>query len=102
VGVGSITPERSSLDPTIGKYTPRAALLKATPASDLSMAREIERFEAAHPIGTKARLAFALLLYTGQRRSDVVTMGPQDIHHDVLTIDQGKTDGGEEAISKYP
>ena len=29
----------------------------------------IARFEAAHPIGAKARLAFALLLYTGQRRA---------------------------------
>src|SRR5262249_36293859 len=30
---------------------------------------EIEQFEAKHPIGSKARLAFTLLLYTGQRRS---------------------------------
>lgn len=36
---------------------------------------EIARFEAHHPIGSKARLAFALLLYTGQRRGDVVRMG---------------------------
>jgi hypothetical protein len=28
----------------------------------------IARFEATHTIGTKGRLAFALLLYTGQRR----------------------------------
>lgn len=35
---------------------------------------EIAKYEARHPIG-KARLALALLLYTGQRRSDVVTMG---------------------------
>ena len=33
---------------------------------------QIARFEAAHPVGSKARLAFALLLYTGQRRGDVV------------------------------
>lgn len=33
---------------------------------------EIAQFEARHPIGTKPRLALALLLYTGQRRSDVV------------------------------
>lgn len=38
---------------------------------------DIEQFEAAHPIGTKARLYFALLLYTGVRRSDVVKLGPQ-------------------------
>lgn len=30
---------------------------------------------ARHPIGTKARLAFDLLLYTGVRRSDVVKLG---------------------------
>jgi integrase len=35
------------------------------------------RYEARHPIGTKARLAFDLLVYTGVRRSDVVKLGPQ-------------------------
>jgi integrase len=34
-------------------------------------------YEARHPLGTKARLAFDLLLYTGVRRSDVVRFGPQ-------------------------
>lgn len=32
---------------------------------------EVEQYEARHPVGTRARLALALLLYTGQRRSDV-------------------------------
>ena len=40
---------------------------------------EIAQFEAHHPIGTKPRLALALLLYTAQRRSDVVRMGRQHI-----------------------
>jgi site-specific recombinase XerD len=40
---------------------------------------EIERFETTHPIGSRARLAFSLLLYTGQRRSDVTRMGRQHI-----------------------
>jgi integrase len=62
----------------------------------------IARFEAKHPIGTKARLAFALLLYTGQRRSDVVKIGRQHIYNDVLTIDQGKTEGGKEAHLEIP
>lgn len=62
----------------------------------------IERFENTHPIGSRARLAFALLLYTGQRRSDVVKLGPHHIHNDVLTIDQGKTEGGEEAHLEIP
>src|SRR5215469_6642469 len=40
---------------------------------------EIAQFEAHHPIGTKARLAFALLLYTAQRPGDVRQMGRQRI-----------------------
>ena len=58
---------------------------------------EIELFEIKHPVGTRARLAFALLLYTGQRRSDVVTMGRQHIRDGYLQIRQQKT-GVELAI----
>jgi integrase len=63
---------------------------------------EIARFEATHPVGSKGRLAFALLLYTGQRRGDVVQLGRQNIHNDVLIIDQGKTEGGEQAHLEIP
>lgn len=35
---------------------------------------EVEQFEACHPIGNKARLAFELMLCTAQRRSDAVRM----------------------------
>ena len=38
---------------------------------------DIEKYEARHPIGTKARLAFDLMIYLGVRRSDVVKLGPQ-------------------------
>jgi integrase len=62
----------------------------------------IETFEAAHPIGSRARLAFALALYTGQRRGDLVKMGRQHIHNGILTIDQSKTEGGEEAHLEIP
>jgi integrase len=40
---------------------------------------EITRFEFHHPVGSKARLAFALALYTGQRRGDVIRMGRQHL-----------------------
>ena len=52
---------------------------------------EIAQFEAHHSIGSKPRLALALLLYTGQRRSDVVKMGRQHIRNGVLTVKQQKT-----------
>jgi integrase len=43
---------------------------------------DVGRFEAYHPIGTKARLALDLFLYTGVRISDVVRLGPQMERHD--------------------
>jgi integrase len=52
---------------------------------------EIAAFEAKHPVGTEARLAFTLLLWTGQRRGDVVRMGRQHVQDGVLTIVQQKT-----------
>jgi|SRR5579885_558859 integrase len=52
---------------------------------------EIARFEAKYPIGTKARLAMGLMLYTAQRRSDVIKLGPQHIQGDKIVIRQQKT-----------
>jgi integrase len=52
---------------------------------------EIATFEAAHPIGTKPRLALALLIYTAQRRGDVIRMGRQHIRDGVLQVRQNKT-----------
>jgi len=52
---------------------------------------EVARFEAAHPIGSRARLALALGLYTAQRRSDVIRIGRQHIRDGVLTVRQQKT-----------
>jgi integrase len=51
---------------------------------------EVQQFEERHPVGTKARLAFALLLYTGQRRSDVIRFGKQHAKRGVLTFTQYK------------
>jgi integrase len=52
---------------------------------------EIAQFERHHPVGSRARLAFALLLYSGQRRSDVVRMGRQHISDGALFVRQQKT-----------
>jgi integrase len=52
---------------------------------------EVAQYEATHPIGSKARLAFALGLYTGQRLGDVARMGKRHIRNGEITIRQGKT-----------
>lgn len=51
---------------------------------------EVEQFEAKHAIGSKARLAMALLLYTGQRRSDVILFGKQHVRGGWLKFTQQK------------
>jgi integrase len=51
---------------------------------------EVERFQAHHPIGTRARLAIDLLLYTGQRVSDVIGFGPRSIDNGALVFTQHK------------
>lgn len=52
---------------------------------------ELRQYEARHPIGTKARLALELLLYTAQRRSDVVRLGPPNLREGRLYFTQAKT-----------
>jgi integrase len=52
---------------------------------------EIAAFEAHHLIGSKARLALALGLFTAQRRGDVIRMGRQHIRNGELTVRQSKT-----------
>ncbi|NOE32168.1 tyrosine-type recombinase/integrase [Ruegeria sp. HKCCD7318] len=51
---------------------------------------EIEKFEAKHPVGTTARLAMALALYTGQRRADIVALGRQHVRNGWLVFTQHK------------
>lgn len=79
-----------------------AELLDRNPAKDVPYLKsgsagfhswtmeEVQQFEAAHSIGSKARLAFALLFYTGQRRADVVKFGRQHLRNGYLNITQHK------------
>jgi integrase len=52
---------------------------------------QIEQYETKHLIGTTARLAFDLALYTAQRKSDVRIMGPQHIENGRIRVKQIKT-----------
>jgi integrase len=52
---------------------------------------ECDRFEARWPVGTRERLAFDLLLWTGLRRGDVVTLGRQHVRNGVAMLKTEKT-----------
>jgi integrase len=98
---------------TLTRFAVRQELRADDPARDIDYIRrkatgfhtwsegEIAAFEAHHPIGSKARLALALLLYTAQRRSDVVKMGRQHVRNGVVQVRQQKT-GAMLAIPMHP
>lgn len=69
----AIKKKLTKTDPTVGVgWIPTASEGYHTWTVD-----EVRAYEQRHPIGTKARLAMSLLLFTGVRRSDVVKLGPQ-------------------------
>jgi integrase len=79
--------ELIKVDPTAGMKAPKVKPERRRPWTDA----EIAAYEAKHRIGTKARLALALGLYTLQRRGDVVRMGRQHIRDGMLAVQQEKT-----------
>lgn len=51
---------------------------------------EVEQYQAKHPVGTQARLALDLMLYTGFRRHDAVKLGKQHIREGLITFRTNK------------
>jgi integrase len=84
-------------DPTIGVRAPKYRSVGFYTWTE----EDIAAFEARHPKGTQARLALALLLYTAQRRADVVRMGRQHVREGLLSVTQAKT-GTTLAIPLHP
>ena len=54
-------------------------------------AHEMARFEARWPTGTRERLAYDVLLWTGLRRGDAALLGPKHVHDGEITIETEKT-----------
>jgi integrase len=84
------------------KFGTKKKLAPANPARDVEYFKsgstgfhtwtldEVKHYEERHPVGSKARLAFALLLFTGQRRSDIIRFGKQHAKGGKLTFTQHK------------
>ena len=62
---------------------------------------DVARFEDRHPVGSKARLALALIIFTSQRRSDIVRLGPSCLRGGMIHLRQSKT-GKELAVPPHP
>jgi integrase len=72
-------------DPSLGIKRPKTHEIRSWTEA------EIERFEQHWPLDSKQRLAFALMLYTGQRRSDVHRMTWTDLTEGTIRVAQQKT-----------
>ena len=72
-------------DPSLGIKRPKQGEVRSWSDAELGA------FEARWPVGTKQRLAFALMLYTGQRRSDVHRMVWADVTGETIRVVQQKT-----------
>ena len=89
-------------DPTVGIKKFRASHGNGSERGYRTWSEEdISAFIAKFPLGTREYLALCLLLYTGQRRGDVVKLGPKNIKgrydpHDFtdrrIALKQQKTD----------
>ena len=62
---------------------------------------EASKFEARWPIGTRERLAFAILLFTGMRRGDAYRLGKQHVRNGVIYMRTEKK-GVEIEIPVHP
>jgi integrase/recombinase XerD len=86
------------------KWAVEAEIVEHDPARDVRVIQsaseghhswtvdEVKQFEQTHPIGTKARLAMALLLYTAGRREDAVRLGPQHVRDGRFRYTQAKNE----------
>jgi integrase len=75
-------------DPTIGVKAPKQ---KADGGFHTWTAEEMARFEARWPLGTRERLAYDILLWTGLRRGDAARLGPQHVQDGQIVIETEKT-----------
>lgn len=77
-------------DPTVGiKNLPKAK----TAGFPVWTEDDVDRYQARWPIGTKERVWLDVLLYTGLRRGDAVTLGRQHIRDGVATLRTEKSQG---------
>lgn len=84
-------------DPTRDVKVPK----KSTEGHHTWTPEEVALFEARWPLGTRQRLAFDLMQFTGLRRSDAVVAGRQHVRDGVLTLRTKKT-GQQVSITILP
>lgn len=76
------------VDPTKDILLPRAPKTEGFP---VWTAADMAAFEAKWSVGTRERLAYDVLLYTGLRRGDAARLGPEHVVNGRIEIENEKT-----------
>jgi integrase len=87
----AVTAKLADHDPTAGIKTIRPQTDGHVPWTD----EWCDWFEARWPLGTRERVAYAVLMYTGLRRGDAVRVGRPHIKKGIITIRTEKRSGGK-------
>ncbi len=75
------------INPAVGAAAP----LQKTDGYHTWTEAEVLQFQTYHPLGTQARLALNIMLYTGLRISDAIRIGPQHIKDGMIGVKTKKT-----------
>lgn len=84
----AVTNELIKVDPTTGV---KLTKVKDSGGFEAWTDKDIEKYRARHPLGTRPRLALELLYGTMQRRGDVVRLGRQHVQDGMISLRQQKT-----------
>jgi integrase len=82
--------EHVKIDPTVNVKMPK----QRGDGFHTWTSEEMARFEARWPTGTRERLAYDILVWTGLRRGDAARLGPQNVRNNVLFVKTAKTGAG--------
>ena len=83
----AVSREHAEIDPTVGVKVER---LRGD-GFHAWTAEELARFEERWPLGTRERLAYDLMLWTGLRRGDAARVGPQHVQNGAIVLKTAKT-----------
>jgi integrase/recombinase XerD len=100
----AVTNQRLKAIKALFAWAVEAEEVTSNPARDVKLIRyktdghhmwsvdEVRQFKVRHPLGSKAYLAMALMLYTACRREDAVRLGPQHLKDGRIRFTQAKNE----------
>lgn len=108
VEIGETRPGMANLTKKVLKTVFKFGKIKPNPFDDIDPYRlgthhtwtdgELASYEKRWPLGTRERLAYAVLLYTGQRVGDAARISRADIKNNAIKVVQQKTAEDEDDI----